>query len=89
MVELEEATRRLQSAVDRLDRAVLARAEQSDDRQADNRQAGDGQAGDGQAELRAALDRKVQENTRLQAVAAEAGDRIDSAIGRLKTLLGE
>ena len=73
MAQLEEATRRLQSAVERLDRAVLARAEQG------------GQGKD----LREALEQKTQENARLQAVAAEAGDRIDSAIGRLKALLGE
>ena len=74
MVQLEEATRRLQSAVDRLDRAVLARTERG---------------GSGPDQLREALERKSQENARLQAVAAEAGDRIDSAIGRLKTLLGQ
>ena len=83
MVELEEATRRLQSAVERLDRAVLERADQ-----AATGQAAAGQSGAGQDELRAALERKSQENARLQAVAAEAGDRIDSALGRLNSLLG-
>lgn len=89
MVQLEEATRRLQSAVDRLDRAVVAGAERANQGQAGEGQAGEGRAGEEQDELRAALERKSQENARLQAVAAEAGDRIDSAIGRLKTLLGE
>ncbi len=75
MAQLEEATRRLQSAIERLDRAVVARVEQS---------------GGGQGEgLREALEQKAQENARLQAVAAEAGERIDTAISRLKVLLGE
>ena len=82
MVQLEEATRRLQSAVDRLDQAVLARTER-DERD----QSGEGRSG--VDELRAALERKSQENERLQTVATEAGERIESALGRLNTLLGE
>ena len=73
MAQLEEATRRLQSAVERLDRAVVARVEQGGPREG----------------LREALEEKAQENARLQAVAAEAGARIDTAINRLKVLLGE
>lgn len=74
MAQLEEATRRLQSAVERLDRAVVARVEQG---------------GGPREDLREALDEKARENARLQAVAAEAGVRIDTAINRLKVLLGE
>jgi hypothetical protein len=72
MSRLEQATRRLQSAIDKLDRAVTARAAAS---------------GGGDAELRAALHQAEQENARLQRVNGQASERLDAAIGRLKGVL--
>ena len=72
MSQLEEATQKLQSAIDRLDRAVTARAGQSETQD---------------VEVRAALLEAKQQNARLQAVASQAGDRLDTAIGRLRTIL--
>ncbi len=75
MSRLEDATRRLQSAIDRLDRAVATRP-----------LAASGTS-DGDAELRAALDRAKRENAKLQSVASQASKRLDAAIGRLKNVL--
>jgi hypothetical protein len=72
MSRLDEAARRLQSALDRLDRAVVAQSAQS------------GAADD---DLLTALEGTRRENDRLQAVAAQATTRLDAAIGRLKTVL--
>jgi len=72
MSRLDEATRRLQTAIDRLDRAVTTRTH--------------GPAG-GDAELQAALNGAKQENAKLQAVASQASQRLDAAIGRLKDVL--
>lgn len=72
MSRLDEATRRLQTAIDRLDRAVTTRTH--------------GAAG-GDAELRAALNSAKQENAKLQSVASQASQRLDAAIGRLKDVL--
>lgn len=81
MSQLEEATRRLQTALDRLDRAVTARAN------ADTA-AGAGE-GEGEAALRAALNAAERENARLQLAAAQASERLDAAILRLKDVLEE
>lgn len=72
MSRLDEATRRLQTAIDRLDRAVTTRA---------------GSATGGDAELQAALKGAKQENAKLQSVASQASRRLDAAIGRLKDVL--
>ena len=72
MSQLEEATQKLQSAIDRLDRAVTARAARSEPED---------------VEVRAALLEAKQQNARLQAAASQAGDRLDTAIGRLREIL--
>lgn len=72
MSRLEQATERLQSAIDRLDRAMAARPL--------------GEGG-GDSELRAALLDAKQENARLQATAAETARGLDSAIARLRAML--
>jgi hypothetical protein len=72
MSRLEQAAQRLQSALDRLDRAVGARAEQG---------------GGMDAELRAALEHTKGENAQLQAATAQAAERLDAAIGRLRAVL--
>lgn len=72
MSQLDEASERLQTAIDRVDRAVAARASAKapqDD------------------ELRAALLETKQENARLQATAGQASERLDLLIVRLRTLL--
>ncbi len=81
MSQLEEATRRLQSALERLDRAVTARANA-------DAAAGVG-GGEGVAALRAALSEAEQENAKLQLVATQASERLDAAILRLKDVLEE
>lgn len=77
MSELEQATQRLQSALERLERAAETRAVAR---------------GDGDqplSELREKLSRTADEKARLQSVAEQAGDRLTSAIGRLDSLLGD
>jgi division protein CdvB (Snf7/Vps24/ESCRT-III family) len=72
MSRLDQAARRLQSALDRLDRAVAAKA---------------AEGGAADEDLLAALEGTRRENARLQAVAAQATTRLDAVIGRLKTVL--
>ena len=72
MARLEQAAQRLQTALDRLDRAVVAKTAQG------------GAADD---DLLAALEGTRRENARLQEVAAQATNRLDAAIGRLRTVL--
>ena len=72
MSRLDQAARRLQSALDRLDRAVALRAEHG---------------GGADPELHALLERTKGENAQLQAVAAQAAERLDAAIGRLRAVL--
>ena len=72
MSRLDQAARRLQSALDRLDRAVAARA---------------AHGGETDPELRAALERTKGENAQLQSAAAQAAERLDAAIGRLRAVL--
>lgn len=71
MSRLEEASARLQSAIERLDRVAAAQV----------------RAGSQDVELRSALLDAKQENARLQAVSSQTGDRLDSAIARLRTIL--
>ena len=72
MAQIEQATERLQTAIDRLDRAIAARTS------AKNPQ---------DDELRTALLETKQENALLQATAGQASERLDSLIARLRTLL--
>ncbi len=72
MSRLDQAAQRLESALDRLDKAVAARAQEG---------------GGTDAELRAALTRANGENARLQATAGQAAERLDAAISRLRAVL--
>ena len=72
MSRLDQAAQRLQSALDRLDKAVAARAEQG---------------GGTDDDLRAALAQTKGENARLQATAGQAAERLDAAISRLRAVL--
>lgn len=72
MSRLDQAAQRLETALDRLDKAVAARAEGG---------------GGTDAELRAALTRTKGENARLQATAGQAAERLDAAISRLRAVL--
>ena len=75
MPRLEEASHRLQAAIDRLEQVVAARAQQS------------GPAGDDSA-LREALEAARRENARLQQLAGTVSTRLDATIGRLRKLVG-
>lgn len=72
MSRLEEASHRLQAAIDRLEQVVSARVQQGGDDKA----------------LREALEAARRENTRLQQVAGTVAGRLDSTIGRLRKLVG-
>ncbi|MHA1152055.1 MAG: hypothetical protein ACTSQ7_05200 [Alphaproteobacteria bacterium] len=72
MGQLDRATKRLQDALDSLERAVESRG-------------GDGD--DGEAGLRAALESARQENAALQDAAGKVAVRLDKTIERLKTTL--
>ena len=80
MSELEQATRRLQAALERLERAAQARSESPDD---DN----DGRGA--VAVLRENLAQTAEDKERLQAVAEQASERLGGAIARLDSLLGD
>ena len=71
MAGLKQATKRLQAALDSLEKAVESRA-------------GDG---GGETELRGALDSARQENAALQDSAGAVAARLDKTIKRLKTTL--
>jgi len=75
MPRLEEASHRLQVAIDRLEQVVSARATQ-----------GKGQVGD-DAALREALEAARRENARLQQLAGTVSARLDTTIGRLRKLV--
>jgi hypothetical protein len=75
MPRLEEASHRLQVAIDRLEQVVAARAQQG------------GQVGDDSA-LREALEAARRENARLQQLAGTVSTRLDATIGRLRKLVG-
>ncbi len=75
MGHLDEATKRLQGALDRLEQVVEA-------------QAGNSRAPEADApELRRALQAAQQENAALQAVAGTVAKRLDKSIARLKSAL--
>ena len=74
MAQLNRATKRLQAALDNLERAVESRAES---------RGGDG----GEAGLRAALDSARRENAALQDAAGTVAARLDKTIERLKATL--
>jgi len=74
MAQLDQATKRLQAALDSLERAVESRG-------------GDGGGDGGEAALRAALDSARQENAALQDAAGAVAARLDQTIERLKATL--
>lgn len=74
MAQLEQATKRLQAALDRLEQAVEARATNGDDRE----------NGD---ELRAALAVAQKQNAALQKAAGSVATRLDVTIAQLKATL--
>ncbi len=74
MAQLDQATKRLQAALDSLERAVESRG-------------GDGDGDGGEAALRAALDSARQENAALQDAAGAVAARLDQTIERLKATL--
>jgi len=74
MAQLNQATKRLQEALDRLERAVDARVGNGTD------------SGDG-AELRAALAAAQKQNAALQKAAKAVATRLDSSIARFKSAL--
>ena len=80
MPRLEEASHRLQVAIDNLERVVAARAAQ-----------GAGAAGQGgdadDAALRDALEAARRENAQLQQLAGTVSSRLDATIGRLRKLV--
>ena len=76
MPRLQEASHRLQVAIDRLEQLVVARGQQA------AKSAGDDRA------LREALDAARRENARLQQVASTVSTRLDATIGRLRKLVG-
>ena len=71
MADLDQATQRLQVALDQLEQAVESRAK--------------GTAADGQ--LRKALDSARAENKRLKQVADKVAGRLDDTIARLQATL--
>lgn len=78
MPRLDEASHRLQKAIDHLEQVVTARAAGS----------GKGTGGGDDAALRAALDAARRENARLQQIAGTVSTRLDATIGRLRKLVG-
>lgn len=78
MAQLDRATKRLQAALDSLERAVESRGEPG---------GGPGGGDDGEAGLRAALESARQENAALQDAAGTVAARLDKTIARLKTTL--
>ena len=77
MPRLEDASQRLQVAIDRLEQVVTARAAQPGPK---------GKGGD--SALREALDAARRENAQLQQLAGTVSRRLDATIGRLRKLVG-
>lgn len=75
MPRLQEASHRLQMAIDRLEQVVAARAQA-------------GKAGGDDGALREALEAARRENARLQQLAGTVSTRLDATIGRLRKLVG-
>ncbi len=78
MAQLKRATKRLQAALDNLERAVESRGAPG---------GGEGGGDGGEAGLRAALESARQENAALQDVAGAVAARLDKTIERLKATL--
>jgi division protein CdvB (Snf7/Vps24/ESCRT-III family) len=78
MPRLQDASHRLQVAIDRLEQVVTARAAQTGKA---------GAAGDDSA-LREALAAARRENAQLQKLAGTVSTRLDATIGRLRKLVG-
>ncbi len=78
MAQLDRATKRLQAALDSLERAVESRGGPG---------GGPGGGEAGEADLRAALETARQENTALQDAAGTVAARLDKTIERLKATL--
>lgn len=79
MARLEDASHRLQVAIDRLEQVVTARAAQG---------GAQGKQGGNDPALRAALDAAKRENAELQQLAGTVSRRLDATIGRLRKLVG-
>ncbi|GAB4372390.1 MAG: hypothetical protein Kow00114_33800 [Kiloniellaceae bacterium] len=77
MPRLDEASHRLQRAIDHLEQVVTARAG-----------SGKGAGGGDDAALRAALEAARRENARLRQIAGTVSTRLDATIGRLRKLVG-
>ena len=82
MAQLDRATKRLQAALDSLERAVESRAGPGP-----GPGGGDGGGDGGEAGLRAALESARQENAALQDAAGTVAARLDKTIERLKATL--
>lgn len=74
MAQLNQATKRLQDALDRLERAVDARV-------------GNGADSGDDAELRSALVAAQKQNAALQEAASTTATRLESTIARFKSVL--
>ena len=77
MPRLEEASQRLQVAIDRLEQVVTSRGAK-----------GGGEGGGQDKALREALDAARRENAQLQQLAGVVSSRLDATIGRLRKLVG-
>jgi hypothetical protein len=77
MPRLEEASQRLQVAIDRLEQVVTSRGAK-----------GRGEGGGQDKALREALDAARRENAQLQQLAGTVSSRLDATIGRLRKLVG-
>ena len=75
MPRLEEASHRLQVAIDNLERVVAARAAEG------------GQQGGDDPALHDALEAARRENAQLQRLAGTVSARLDATIGRLRKLV--
>ncbi len=82
MAQLERATKRLQTALDSLERAVESRSGPGI-----GPGGGDGGGAGGESDVRAALESARQENAALQDVAGVVSARLDKTIERLKATL--
>lgn len=79
MPRLEDASHRLQVAIDRLEQVVTARAAQAGPK---------GKGGGDDSALHEALNAARQENAQLQQLAGTVSRRLDATIGRLRKLVG-